>query len=265
VPPGPGAPRAGAVTLPENGENTMEERIPDAIASLAADEGLGRHRLTILPKRQGFLMMCNSFFVVVVGLVCFVLPGLIFLRLLLRTPNLSRRAAARRLHFFENGLVEIDHDGVPAAFRWDSMMVLQEITESYVNGVHVGTGHRYTLHKKDGTVRKLVNFYAEPERWGPFIQQEVTGFQLPGMLRMLEEGRALTFGDITVDRSGIATPRRGSVTWPEIQDVRVTGGVLLLKKAGKSLSWSSAKVKDIPNFFLFLTLVDGLRRSVAAR
>jgi hypothetical protein len=243
----------------------MEDRIPDDIASLAAAEGLGEHRLTILPKRLGVLMVCNLLFMIVVGLACFVLPGLWFIRAALRTPNFSRKAARRRLHFFENGLVEVDHAGRPAAFRWDSMMALQQITEKYVNGVYVGTDHRYTLHKKDGTVRKVTNFYAEPERWGPFIQQEITGFQLPGMLRMLAEGQTLTFGDISVSNGGIATSKRGAVTWPEIQDVRVSNGVLVLRKAGKSLSWSSKKVGDIPNFFLFLSLVDELRRSAAAR
>ncbi|MEU4093801.1 DUF6585 family protein [Streptomyces sp. NPDC026673] len=243
----------------------MEDRIPDGIASLAAAEGLGRHRLTIMPKRHGPLMTCNFVFMILVGLACFLLPGLWFLHHALRTPNFSRKAAARRLHFFEFGMVETDHGGVPAAFRWDSMTVLQEITDSYVNGVHIATGYRYTLHKGDGTVRKILNFYAEPERWGPFIQQEVTGFQLPGMLRMLDEGRTVTFADISVNRTGVATPRRGAVTWPEIESVRVSDGVLVLKKAGKSLSWSSRKVKDIPNFILFLALVDELRRSAAAR
>ncbi|MFF7213159.1 DUF6585 family protein [Streptomyces sp. NPDC008238] len=243
----------------------MEDRIPDDVAAAASAEGLGRHRLTILPKRHGFLMTCNFVFMILVGLACFVLPGLWFLHHALRTPNFSRKAAARRLHFYEFGLVEIDHAGVPAAFRWDSMTVLQEITESYVNGIHVATGYRYTLHKGDGTVRKILNFYAEPERWGPFIQQEVAGFQLPGMLRMLAEGGTLTFGDIAVNRTGVATPRRGAVTWQEIEGVRVSDGVLVLKKAGKSLSWSSKKVKDIPNFPLFLSLVDELRRTAPVR
>ncbi|MEU1618553.1 DUF6585 family protein [Streptomyces sp. NPDC005722] len=243
----------------------MEDRIPDDVAAAAAAEGLGRHRFTILPKRHGFLMTCNFVFMILVGLACFVLPGLWFLHHALRTPNFSRKAAARRLHFYEFGLVEIDHAGVPAAFRWDSMTVLQEITESYVNGIHVATGYRYTLHKGDGTVRKILNFYAEPERWGPFIQQEVAGFQLPGMLRMLAEGGTLTFGDIAVNRTGVATPRRGAVTWQEIEGVRVSDGVLVLKKAGKSLSWSSKKVKDIPNFLLFLSLVDELRRTAPVR
>jgi hypothetical protein len=49
------------------------------------------------------------------------------------------------------------------------------------------------------------------------------------------------------------------------EDVRVDNGVLALRKAGKWLSWSSKQVKDIPDFLLFLALVDHLRRAAAVR
>ncbi|MET9409165.1 DUF6585 family protein [Streptomyces sp. NPDC002935] len=243
----------------------MNDPTPDDIAGLAAAEGLGEHRGTVLPKRQSALMICNFVFLIVVGLFCFVLPAIWFVWMAMQTPNFSRKAAARRLHFFEHGLIETDRKGRPVAFRWDSMTALQEITESYVNGIYVGTGYRYTLHKQDGTVRKVTNFYAEPERWGPFIQQEIAGAQLPGMLRILQEGQQLTFGDISLNRHGVATRKRGAVTWTEIEDVRVDNGVLALRKSGKWLSWSSKPVKDIPNFLLFLALVDHLRHSAAVR
>ncbi|MFF3614876.1 DUF6585 family protein [Streptomyces sp. NPDC002580] len=243
----------------------MNDPLPDDISGLAVAEGLGAHRGTFLPKRLGALMICNFVFLIVVGLFCFVVPAIWFVRMAMQTPNFSRKAAARRLYFFEQGLIETDRKGRPLAFRWDSTVALQEITESYVNGIHVSTGHRYTLRKQDGTARKVTNFYDEPERWGPFIQQEIAAAQMPGMLRMLEEGRQLAFGDISLDRDGVATAKRGGVTWPEIEDVRVDNGMLALRKAGKWLSWSSKPVKNIPNFLLFLALVDHLRRSAAVR
>ncbi|OIJ63610.1 DUF6585 family protein [Streptomyces mangrovisoli] len=243
----------------------MDDRIPDDIAGLATAEGLGRHRGTFLPKRLGVLMICNLLFLTVVGLFIFVLPGLLFAWMLVQTPNFSRKSAARRLYFFEQGMIETDRKGQPAAFRWDSMMALQAITERYVNGIHVATKYQYTLHKGDGTVRKVTDFYAEPERWGPFIQQEIATAQLPGMLQMLEAGRTFTFGDMSLDRGGVTAAKRGAMTWSEIEDVRVNNGVVALRKSGKWLSWSSKRVKDIPNFLLFLALVDHLRRTSAVR
>ncbi|MCH0564661.1 MULTISPECIES: DUF6585 family protein [unclassified Streptomyces] len=242
----------------------MDDPIRHDVVDLAAAEGLGRHRGTVLPKRLSAAMICNLMFMVIVGLFLFVLPAAWFVWVALQTPNFSRKAAARRLHFFEHGLVEIDRKGELAAFRWDSMMALQEITETYVNGFHTSTTYRYTLHKKDGTVRKITDFYAEPGTWGPFIQQEIASAQLPGMLRMLDEDQQLVFGDISLNRGGIATPKRGAVAWAEIEDVRVDNGVVALRKSGKWLSWSSKPVKTIPNFVLFLALVDHLRRSADA-
>lgn len=236
------------------------EPLAPELTALAAAEDLGAHRFTIHPQRLGALRLGGLLFFGVFGLVALVLPGLYFLWLASRTPNLSRTQAARRLHFFEYGLVEVAADGTPAAFRWDSMMALQEITERYANGVYVGTTYAYTLHAKDGTVRKLTQFYAEPERWGPFIQQEITGFQLPGLLARLDQGETLRFGDLSVSRGGIATPRSGSAGWTEIEQVQIKNGALFLRKGGKSRSWSTKAVKDIPNFFLFLALVERLRR-----
>lgn len=85
------------------------------------------------------------------------------------------------------------------------------------------------------------------------------------MLGILEKGQQRTFGDISLNRGGVATRKRGAVTWREIEDVRVDNGVLAPRKSGKWLSWSSKWVKDIPNFCLFLALVDHLRRSAAVR
>jgi hypothetical protein len=235
------------------------EPIAPELAALAAAEGLGAHRFTIHPHRPGVLRLGGLLLFGILGLFALVLPGLYFFWLASQTPSLSRAQAARRLHFFEHGLIETAKDGTPAAFRWDSMMALQEITERYANGIYVGTTYVYTLHAKDGTSRKLTNFYAEPERWGPFIQQEITNFQLPGLLARLGQGETLRFGDLSVSRGGIATAKSGSATWAEIEGLQIKNGALFLRKGGKTRSWSTKAVKDIPNFFLFLALVGQLR------
>jgi hypothetical protein len=60
---------------------------------------------------------------------------------------------------------------------------------------------------------------------------------------------------------GIATTKRGAVQWSEIQKIEVQNGVVFLSKAGKRLAWSNTPVAKIPNFFLFLTVVDHLRQN----
>ncbi|MFF7856919.1 DUF6585 family protein [Streptomyces sp. NPDC007904] len=224
---------------------------------LPGTEGLGQLRETFLPKRVGTVRITA---LLLMGTVSLILPplGAYFLWLAAQTPNLSRKQAARRLHLFEHGLAEVGKNGEVCAFRWDSMTVLQEITERYANGVYVGTTYVYTLHREDGTTLKVTGFYDQPERWGPALQQEITRAQLPGPLAMMGQGETLTYGNLSVNAGGVATAKE-SLTWPEIEKVEISQGVLVLRKAGKKPPWARMPVKKIPNLFLFLALVDRLR------
>ncbi|MFE4627863.1 DUF6585 family protein [Streptomyces mirabilis] len=194
------------------------------------------------------------------GTVSLILPplGAYFLWLATQTPNLSRKQAARRLHLFEHGLAEVGKSGEASVFRWDTMTVLQEITERYANGIYVGTTYVYTLYRADGTTLKVTGFYDQPERWGPALQQEITRAQLPGLLAGLEQGGTLTYGEFSVNLGGVATSK-DSLTWPQIEKAELSQGVLVLRKAGKKLPWARMPVKKIPNLFLFLALVEQLR------
>ncbi|MFD4950185.1 DUF6585 family protein [Streptomyces sp. NPDC058451] len=225
--------------------------------ALPGTEGLGQLRETFLPKRISAVRIATM---LVMGIIALILPpfGVYIFWLVFRTPNLSRKQAARRLHLFEHGLAEVGGNGEVSVFRWDSLTALQEITERYANGVYVGTTYVYTLHREDGTKLKLTEFYAEPERWGPALQQEITRAQLPGLLTGLEQGRTLTYGTVSVNQSGVATPK-GSLTWAEIEKVEISQGMLVLRKPGKKLPWAQVQVKRIPNLFLLLALIDHLR------
>ncbi|POX56292.1 hypothetical protein C3489_06115 [Streptomyces sp. Ru71] len=220
-------------------------------------EGLGQLWETFLPQRAGTVRLAT---LLLMGTVSLILPplGAYFFWLAAQTPNLSRRQAARRLHLFEHGLAEVGRNGEVSVFRWDSMTVLQEITERYANGVYVGTTYVYTLYREDGTTLKVTGFYAQPERWGPAIQQEITRAQLPGLLAGLERGGTLAYGELSVNLGGVATPK-GSLTWPEVDSAELSQGVLVLRRAGKKLPWARIPVKKIPNLCLFLALVDRLR------
>ncbi|AWZ06975.1 MULTISPECIES: DUF6585 family protein [unclassified Streptomyces] len=236
----------------------VQEPIPDSVASLAAAQGLGLHRETFLPQRLPAWRVAGLFLFAIFGLACFVLPGLMFVWLLAQSPNLSRKQAAKRIHLFEDGLIVADGTGPVSGFRWDSMTVLQQITRRYANGVYVGTSYVYTLFRQDGSPVKLTNFYADPDRWGTAIQNEITRAQLPGAITALEQGATLHFGDISLTRDGIATAKRGGLHWGEIQKIEIKDGAVFVAKAGKLLSWSNTPVAKIPNFFLFLAAVDRL-------
>jgi hypothetical protein len=227
------------------------ENLPQDIVALAAQAGLGGHRATYVPKRLGPGMLSLSAVMIVIGLFLFVLPGIYFLMIMLRAPNFSRTAATTRLHLFEYGLVVVHAPGVGEAFRWDSMSVLQQITNR--NGQLY---YLYTLARQDGSTVKLTGSYAHPHQWGSTIQQEITRAQLPAALAMGKRGEAVVFGDLVLSPDGLATAKRGMVSWHEIQDIKVNNGWVFIKRAGKLTSWSNTPVAKIPNFFLFLALAE---------
>jgi hypothetical protein len=248
------------MTAPASAPAPAPQQLSPAVVSLSMAEGLGRHWETFLPKRLGFWRMTGLIVFTLLGLACFVIPGLFFIWMLAQSPNLSAKQAAKRIHVFEFGLVVADRTGPVGAFRWDSMAALQQITERYANGIHVGTSYLYTLYKQDGSTIQLTNFYADPERWGQAIQQEITRAQLPGAMATLQQGGTVRFGDLALTSGGIATPKRGALAWHEIRRVEVKNGTLFLDRAGKMLPWSNTPVAKIPNFFLFLAVVDQIRR-----
>lgn len=243
---------AGSTARQDPGQTAAYQTLPPGT------EGLGQLWETFLPKRVGPVRLAA---LLLMGTVSLIVPplGVYFFWLAAQTPNLSRKQAARRLHLFEHGLAEVGRNGEVSVFRWDSMTALQEITERYANGVYVGTTYVYTLHRHNGTPLKVTGFYDQPERWGPAVQQAITRAQLPGLLAGLEQGGTLTYGELSVNLGGVATAR-DSLTWADIAKVEVSQGVLVLRRTGKKLPWARVPVKKIPNFFLFLALVDRLRQ-----
>lgn len=234
-----------------------EELHPD-IAALAARSELGGHRATYLPRRLGNGWVAAMIVMIVAGLFL-VIPGIYFLVFMLRSARFSKTAAAKRVHFFEHGMLVVDPTRPVDVFRWDTMSVLQEIINQ--NGQLLYT---YTLTRPDQTTVKLTNFYEHPRLWGHIIQQEITNAQLPPALAAGERGQPLQFGDITLTVHGVATAKRAMVAWHDIQELSVRNGWVFLRKAGKTLSWSSTPIAKIPNFFLFLALVDHYRGQSAS-
>ncbi|MFE2248563.1 DUF6585 family protein [Streptomyces lavendulae] len=244
--------------MPRVQSRPVQEQLPGEVLALAASEGLGELRASFLPKRAGVWAVIGMVFFSLLGLLVFVLPGLFFVWRLLQTPNFNSKQAAKRIHCFDHGLIVSDRDR-PVAFRWDSASVLQQITRRYANGVYVGTSYLYTLFKPDGSTIELTGFYADPEVWGAAIQHEITRAQLPRALDLVGRGETVRFGDVAVNAHGMATAKRGSLPWSAVERVEVKNGVVFVGRSGKLLAWSNTPVHKVPNFFVFLAVVDRLR------
>jgi hypothetical protein len=145
-----------------------------------------------------------------------------------------------------------DQDSV---FRWgDIVAVWEAITEARQNGIKLKTIYRYTVQQRDGQKIVLTDTLEDIEKLGSTIQKEVTQRLLSQAHDALNAGQTLDFGKVGVSRSGIIISKK-TTPWNHIKNVDVNDGFIAISRDGKPLNWV-AKVGDIPNVYVFLTLVN---------
>ncbi len=148
------------------------------------------------------------------------------------------------------------HRGQAEVVRWEQVDAFwQAVTRRYMNGVYTGTTHLYTLRRSDGAVFKFNDTLNKVEALGNTIQREVTRVLLPRFIYAYNAGSTVTFGPLSINQQGISNSKE-MLPWSQFKDMQVKRGVISVKKEGKWLNWSSVHVPQIPNFYVFMALVD---------
>jgi len=181
-----------------------------------------------------------------------------------------------RLFFYPWGVRWIDGPEEVSA-GWDEVThVWQAVTRHSANGSPTYTDYRYTLRLADGRSRDFrgtlparsarasgaVLLAPTPgittpitiEQLGRLLETGVTRAQLPKAIERFNAGQAVSFGPLSVGPSGIAAGDQ-LLPWSEIQEVQTRKGMVSVKRSGKWLAWKRAQVSQIPNYFIFDTLV----------
>ncbi|MCW2943230.1 MAG: hypothetical protein JWN00_6215 [Actinomycetia bacterium] len=231
-----------------------------AVARLSAEQGLGRLMGVHPAKRLSTGRLAGLWFFVVLSVAMVVMIPLagFFLYMIFKSPNHSKKAAAKQVLLYEAGLIVADVDGPTGYFRYDSMSVLQAITKVIRNGVHVRTDYVFTFRDRLGREKQVTQFYERITDLGAAVQAAVSRAQLPAVFAALDRGEQLQFGDLALHREGIIT-RKAAIRWQEVQGLDVKNGVVVVKKAGKWLP-SVMPVAKIPNFFVFMDAAQRLQR-----
>jgi hypothetical protein len=95
------------------------------------------------------------------------------------------------------------------------------------------------------------------EQLGRMLESGVTRDQFPRAIDSFNAGQPVSFGPLTVDRTGISVAGQ-LARWSEIQSVRTQNGSVRIRKADKRLAWKSLPVSVIPNYFVFDALVHAI-------
>ncbi len=155
----------------------------------------------------------------------------------------------------EQGLLRTKKGQVEVV-RWEQVDAFwQAVTKRYTNGIYTGTTHIYTLRRSDGVVYKFNDTLNKVEALGNSIQREVTRVLLPRFIYAYNAGTTVTFGPLSINQQGISNSKE-MLPWSQVKDLQVKRGIVSVKKEGKWFNWSTVGVARIPNFYVFMALVD---------
>jgi hypothetical protein len=157
-------------------------------------------------------------------------------------------------NLYDNGFAFHDRQGLKQV-KWEQVdAVWQAVTRHYRNGVYTGTTHVYTIRAQDGTRVVLDDKLDKVEDLGNAVQDGASRALYPRYVAALNGGQRITFGPLAIDRQGIYTANK-SLMWNEIKAIKIERGNISVKKEGGWFNWASASVPQIPNFFVFYSLI----------
>lgn len=155
---------------------------------------------------------------------------------------------------FENGFAFADRAGI-VQYRWEDIKTVNfSITKIYRYGIHTGTTYHYTLSPHNAKAVILDNRFSNIAALGDAILKGTTVANFPRYWQALQSGERLSFGPLAIDRQGMYSGRK-AIAWNEVMAVRISQGIISIKKAGGWLNWAGVSVSQVPNFYIFYELV----------
>ncbi len=163
-----------------------------------------------------------------------------------------------RLDLYARGLIYAQASGLRVV-RYDRTSVLQ----ANANVRRVGekktirTIYRYTLTDLNGSQFSMDGVLANPQDWGPAIQNGVVEAQVAPTWTALEAGQRVEFGTWWMTRSELGCSAK-PVPWSEIGNLTVHDGVVFVGVDKNILRQPRIPVSKIHNFALFYMVAERL-------
>ena len=186
-----------------------------------------------------------EFITAAVIVLCFGLPIIWY-----SISNLDLRVA-----LFERGFLQVRRGKVDVVRFKDIESIWQHIVDHYHNFVHTHTSHIYTVQTYEGKRFMFDDRLENVRNLGESIQQAVMRVLLPVLMEEFEIGEEVIFGPLSLDRRGLSYGKH-FLDWEDIQEVKLDKGYFVVRKKGKWLNWGSVATQSIPNFMVFMVMVD---------
>lgn len=258
---------------------TPQDTLPPPVQQIAAAQQLGAFIKAYGVSINGtiigaFIFLAGSIFFFVGGFspsdlevtvrVVLLTFAVLFLGMTIYLLSTVIQIANQNVYLFQQGLV-IDKNKRVQAFPWNQIAeVWQSITRNYRNGGYVSTTYLYTLRRSDGYQVKLNNLTKEIAELGSAMMQGVTRELVPRALHAMQNGQTLTFAPFSINQQGISNRQDNIIPWQQVQEVDVKQGRVSIKRVGAAQSSWTTTVAKIPNFFVFIVIVEEMRRQAGS-
>lgn len=156
----------------------------------------------------------------------------------------------------QNGF-QITKRGKTKVVLWkDISEIRQSSVKKSIEGMPYGTFHKFTLTLKDKSRVTLTNSLKNVLDAGTIITQKANEILLPEAVNLYDNSQPVKFGDLlAVSKAGLYNGAM-TIPWQEVGKITVERGLLTIKRKNKLMAFVSKGVPEIPNFLVFMNLLE---------
>src|SRR5260370_37541501 len=155
-----------------------------------------------------------------------------------------------RCYVFKNGFIYA-RGGKYRVVRWDEVVA---VFQKHSAGRY-SSSHTYTVRVQKGREIQIGSAVTRVIDLGTMIQREVTNLLLPRAIASYKSGETLSFGKVDVTIQGVNNSKE-MIPWDQIDAIEGSNGLIVVKKYGRVVKWSTVREHDTPNVYVFQYLVN---------
>ena len=167
----------------------------------------------------------------------------------------------KRVYVCPGGLLYL-HGKKTDAIRWDQVeAVWQRVVRRTVYGVRGPAAHLYTLRRNDGAKFKFDDHLDNVQALGNTIVSETASLLWSRYIAAYQAGQTVTFGRLSLNQQGVSYGKV-LLPWHQVKGIQTKQGFIYIQKEGNpSRSLRTVAASQIPNFNVFMALVDSILNS----
>lgn len=185
-----------------------------------------------------------------------------------KAQQLRHSGEKMQVYICDNGLIVVQNNTQPQAFRWETLLVWRSVTKYRTRGrgyeVTTDEVFFFTLQRDDGYKVVIDNNLSDLSLLDFHLRLNVLRARLPGYLAAYKAAQTLDFGRLTLSHQGIGNGYE-VLPWASVRAIDAKNGSISIEGARSGLGWSSIPAESIPNVFVFLALTDTILREAGRR